>query len=982
MRAIFLCLALISAHLTIAQERCGTIAPPPGELENWIQLRLRTRMERPEHHVHQESLITIPVVVHVLHKGEPVGTGTNLSFERIKGQIDSLSADFRRLNADTVNTPSVFKPIAADTEINFTLAKQDPKGKLTNGIVRINTGESFVPSRINDLIEMRSYSHWPADNYLNIYCADLGNGFIGYATFPETDVGGKASRLERFYLDGVYMDFEYFGVNPDAPAFESRGRTLTHEVGHFFGLRHIWGDGNCTRDDFIDDTPLANIDNGGYTSPCTFPNPNDDFVCVEGEPEMFQNYMDYTDDICMNLFTQGQKACMRVVAENSPRRESLITSPALIEVEAFLNDLSISKIISPDFATCNSQITPIIEVTNTGSNEITQYSISLTLNGSDVFTSSKNISLQPFETDILSFPNQMISGNSSTIGFRVTEVNNDQDGNSDNNFISKTLSFTSSINLPFVQTFEDGNEMLGSFDSQSAWNTAIAPELSPSNRALVFQSYDNNSSFGDELKITTPPLDLNGVDAITLSFKYAYSGSPNGIYDRLIVRGSKDCGVSYPDVLFSEINQQDFNTTTPTTSEFVPSNESEWKEVTLIIPDYQDVDGARIQFEGINGSNNIYLDNIRIGQANIFSNDISLESIHGSIVSCDKEINLTLEVKNVGSEPITAFSIEGLANNKPFTQSFQGLSILFQEYETFPIDISAFTLTENTISLSVTSVNGRSDESAISNTLETLISINESQDDFPLTVDFEDQNLWTNTSPQDSSLWKDTIVDGNTVLKASTFDFQTPGKQSWFVSPKLFTGGLDSAGLSFRVSYARRQGFNDQLRVLLSNDCQGEFDQVLMEANSDSLSVAETNVKWIPSTDDDWKTYSLDLSSRVEFSDTVRIAFVMVNGNGNDLYLDDISIRGNELAHYPDLFRVYPNPVSQGVFNLGLNLPSKNVVKVQIADISGRIIMLDEVSNAFNQILSYQTPKGPGLYFVRIIGPNFVQTQRLFVESN
>jgi len=315
-------------------------------------------------------------------------------------------------------------------------------------------------------------------------------------------------------------------------------------------------------------------------------------------------------------------------------------------------------------------------------------------------------------------------------------------------------------------------------------------------------------------------------------------------------------------------------------------------------------------------------------------------------------------------------------------QSFQELSILFQEYEIFPIVISAFTLTENNISLSVTSVNGHSDESSLSNTLETLISINESQDDFPLTVDFEDQNLWTNTSPQDSSLWKDTIVDGNAVLKASTFDFQTPGKESWFVSPKLFTRGLDSAGLSFRVSYARRQDFNDQFRVLLSNNCQGEFDQVLMESNSDSLSVAETNIKWVPSSDDDWKTFALDLSSRVEFSDTVRIAFVMINGNGNDLYLDDISIRGNELALYPDLFRVYPNPVPQGVFNLGLNLPFKNAIKVQITDISGKIIMIDEVPNAFNQILSYETPAGSGLYFVRIIGPNFVQTQRLFVESN
>ena len=179
MRAISVLLALLLAQTSLAPKNCGTIAPPPGELENWIQQKLVERSQLATIGKSQSIELTIPVVVHVLHKGETIGTGTNISTTRIVQQIDTLTADFRRMNADTVNTPSMFKPLAADVEINFVLARQDPHGRPTNGIVRVAANDSFVPSRISDLVEMRSLSHWPADNYLNIYCGDLGTGLIG-----------------------------------------------------------------------------------------------------------------------------------------------------------------------------------------------------------------------------------------------------------------------------------------------------------------------------------------------------------------------------------------------------------------------------------------------------------------------------------------------------------------------------------------------------------------------------------------------------------------------------------------------------------------------------------------------------------------------------------------------------------------------------------------------------------------------------------
>ncbi|MEM6642313.1 MAG: choice-of-anchor J domain-containing protein [Bacteroidota bacterium] len=979
MRASIFVFLFATLTVCFSQKNCGTIVPPPGEFEEWVQEKLVRRLSRIPLATQASSEITIPVVVHVLHQGEEVGEGSNLSVDRIRGQIDSLTVDFRRLNADTINTPSAFLPVAADVEINFVLAYRDPKGNPTDGIVRVNASRSFIPDRISDLIQMRSLSHWPAEDYFNIYCADLSTNLIGFATFPETD-GSKGSSSGQWpYLDAVYMDHQYFGVNPDAPAFESRGRTLTHEVGHFLGLRHIWGDGNCTRDDFIADTPLADFHNGGYSSPCTFPNPDDDEVCVEGEPEMFQNYMDYTDDICMNLFTQGQKDCMRVVAANSPRRASLVNSSALSPVLFADNDLAINKIISPDFANCGTQITPIVEVINHGKNQIDEYEVTLLINNVEVFTISRATLLQSFGTETISFPNQILASSSNRVGFRVKQINGVTDENSANDSKSIDLEYTASLSLPFIQDFESGNELLGNVGSGEAWDVVLAPRVSPSNRALVFQSFDNNSAFGKDLVLTTPPLDLNGVSTATLSFKYAYSGRTNDIFDLLSVTGSADCGATYPDELFSEIGQ-DLQTAIPTQSAFVPSNELEWQQVILNISDYQNTDGVRFRFSVLNGSNNIYLDDIQIEQTNILSSDISLEAIQGPLITCNENVELELEVRNAGSDEITSFSITTEINEQTEVIEFDNVSISYQEYGQFPISISSLSRIENLVSVSVGSVNGRLDESSISNVVETSVNINSSLDEFPLTIDFEEDNDWVSLAPQGTSLWEFENLDGNTVLKANAFSEQTLGLKSHYISPALSSGGLDSAGLFFRLSYALRPGFNDQFSVLLSDDCGENFNVTLLEANSDSIAIRTESSLWQPTSDEDWKTFSLDLSQAIGIGDSIRLAFVMVNGNGNALYLDDISIRGNEPPTYQDVFRVFPNP-ARFQFSLGLNLPEKEAITLEVSDMSGKLMSTQVIGNAFNQIIEIPAPTTSGLYFVRLRGRNFVQTQKLFVEG-
>ncbi len=960
-----------------AQERCGTVAPSTGAFENWMSTKLANQGAQLQKRT-SATLYQIPVVIHVFHKGESVGTGVNLSDERLKEQIDSLTADFRRMNADAINTPSEFLPVAADIEIEFVLAKQDPAGNPTNGIVRLQGSRDVYRASSHRQL-LRSESYWPAEHYLNIYVLDLQT-FIGYASFPLVDLEGITNDNEDYAFDGVLVDFEYFGVNLSTPTFDSFGRTLTHEVGHWLGLRHIWGDGNCAADDFVDDTPLANTDNGDYTSPCTFPNPNDNQVCVPGEPEMFQNYMDYTDDICMNLFTEGQKSRMRTVMDNAINRLSLTTSPGLSEPIRFSDDLAATDILSPEYAQCGSTIIPSVRIENHGTTEITTYDVQLYINGNpNGSVQTINKTLEPLSSDTVSFSAKSISSTPSSIGFEITGVNGGTDMNAGNNLITRDIIFTNSVNLPFTEDFEGAIDLLGPNGVNAPWEIANAPKTTPTNQAYLFKAHNNTDWFGEETIFKTPIFDLTGLPSGDLLFSYAHANPPGAFYDGLMVKVSIDCGETFPDVLFSSFGPN-LATAAELDTYFTPANQLEWIDTLLSITQYRDIDGVQFAFVGINGSgNNIYVDDIAVVETNLFANDIKPTSLNGPLVTCAESSELDLRVRNVGSQNITSFEVKYHVNGDTSFVNFTGLNILSKDYTTVTINAGNISEGDNNIGAEITLVNGVSDESIIENSIAIQLNRNVNEDEYPLTVDFESADNWSLSGFGENSLFERSVLSSNGVLKVNGFAENELGVSSWFISPKLNTGNLDSAGLYFRASYAARAGFNDRLQVLLSTDCGESYSTELLDANSDSLSIMTVSEKWIPMNQTDWKEYRLDLSHSFFFDENLRIAFVFTPGGGNDLYIDDISIRSNEPATYADLARIFPNP-AKSIFNVGLNLPDKEMVTVRLLDISGRIVFEEQIENALNQILEYKAPSQEGLYFLNIIGGQFNTSQKLFIS--
>lgn len=322
-----LIIGLVWGYQLAAQKNCSSftyqqqqLEQQPSLRENWNNIEAFTRQyisnanEREPVRMDANAnarggsanVIRIPVVVHVLYHT----ASENISDAQVNKQIEILNESFRRLHADTSNTPARFAGVAADCEIEFYLAISDPRRRNTNGIVRKYT--PIVQWQADDKMKFSSEmgdDAWDTKSYLNIWVCRLDR-VAGYASMP----GAPAA------LDGVVIGCNVFGLGYTAGM--DKGRTTVHEVGHWLNLKHLWGDEYCG-DDGVSDTPKQ----AGYNAGCPS---GVQITCDNGaKGDMYMNFMDYTNDECMNLFTVGQKARMRSLFASGGARYSMLLSTGL-----------------------------------------------------------------------------------------------------------------------------------------------------------------------------------------------------------------------------------------------------------------------------------------------------------------------------------------------------------------------------------------------------------------------------------------------------------------------------------------------------------------------------------------------------------------------------------------------------------------------------------------------------------------------------
>ncbi len=416
-------------------------------------------------------LYTLPVVVHVIHEGEPYGTASNISDEQVISAIEALNEDFRRMAGTNGDGTGV------DVEIEFCLAQRDPNGQPTTGIVRVNG--SSVPLYADQGIEssggggaveesVKALSTWPRASYVNIWVVneiennDAGNGVQGYAYFPINNP-----------IDGIVILHNAFGTVGTLKTNTNMNRTLSHEIGHYLGLYHTFHDtsvcgteSNCsTAGDRICDTP-ATIQNPSCTSP----------AC--SGTQQVQNYMDYTPQTCQDMFTEGQKLRMRTTLET--QRATMITSMGCMPV--FARDAGITYVQNPTGTICAGSVQPQVTLANFGSNTLTSVTINYNIDGVGSSTQAWTGSLVSGAQTTITLNAINPAAGAHTLYAWTSNPNGQSDQNSSNNQATGAFTVSSGAAAQLIVT-------LDYFGGETTWNITDA-----GNVALVSGGpYQNNA---------------------------------------------------------------------------------------------------------------------------------------------------------------------------------------------------------------------------------------------------------------------------------------------------------------------------------------------------------------------------------------------------------------------------------------------------------------------------------------------------------
>lgn len=523
-----------------------------------------------------QSPYRIPVVVHVIHADGP----ENISDAQVRNGIEILTRNYRKLNPDTVEILPSFQSIAADLEIEFELARLDPDGNCTSGINRIRSAMTTSGTH-----NVKTLIHWPRDRYLNVYVVRNAAGLAGHALMPF-----QADSIPE--KDGIVIQGSYFGNS--GTSNDVRSVVLSHEVGHYLNLYHIWGGNNvpefyylpvglqasCDVGDEVDDTPAT----VGWST-C-----NLNGTSCDEELDNVQNFMDYS--YCARMFTQGQKE-RKHTALNSPlaQRNNLWTG-------GNLNATGLGS--APELCAADFNVSRRTVCTN----ETIQFSDG-SYHGASAWTWELGAGQSSTQQNpSLSYNSPGIYDVTLTASNGTTEVARTKEG-----FI-RVLPATGLL-LPYMEGFESANtlsdtELFAECESEVCFTVAEGPAAT----GLRSMRLENES--GLRQVVSTPRLDMTQTPNPVLRFRYAFSQRDTSNTDRLLVRVSRDCGRTWLTRLTLE-NEALPTATLNAAGSFVPNSE-DWSEVLVsnIPPGFQ-TDNVLIQFEFFSGGGNaLYIDDINI----------------------------------------------------------------------------------------------------------------------------------------------------------------------------------------------------------------------------------------------------------------------------------------------------------------------------------------------------------------------------------
>ncbi|MDP2386195.1 MAG: M43 family zinc metalloprotease [Bacteroidota bacterium] len=546
------------------------------------------------------NVYIIPVVFHILHQGG----GENISNAQVEDAVRILNVDYRKLNPDTTDIVTEFKQLAADIEIEFRLATIDPDGNCTNGIIRHNTPATNFDA---------SYSYtgvgpglWDPQKYLCFYiCKTLDfPGAAAYTYIPGWLGAGNPA-------DAVVSLHSYVGSIGSSSPFTSR--VLTHEVGHWLGLDHVWGGTNdpgvACGDDGVGDTPVTM----GWSS-CNLTNNQ---VCTPGVTENVQNYMEYS--YCDKMFTIGQKNLMRnVIATGANSGRDNLVSPSNLLATGVTNPQVCAPVA--DFITVNNKY-----------NYCTGQSIQFrdnTLNSHptiwnwDFPGGTPNASTDSMPTVSYASPGLY------AVSYTATNTGGTSNISKSNyiSIVSNTADYSSVFNEGFEVSTIPGTDWIteNSMDANTWVETSTAS--SSGTKSAMINNFTNTT--GDIEVLYSPSFDLNAINSanppVAFTFKLAYQRSTTSANEKLQVFSSINCGQTWLQ-RYAKTGSSLSTVAGTTTSAFVPTSANDWRTETVSVSAINTQSNVFFKFvftsDAAGNKNNIYIDDINIAQSVVGINE-------------------------------------------------------------------------------------------------------------------------------------------------------------------------------------------------------------------------------------------------------------------------------------------------------------------------------------------------------------------------
>lgn len=959
------------------------------------------------------NIVYIPVVFHVVLDNPYVITD-----DVVRSQIEEMNTDFAGLNSDSTNIPAAFQPLRGHSLIRFVLANRTPAGQLTNGIERISSSTTGNPNNVTDSIKRRTLGGadaWDPNSYLNIWVGNIsgGQGVLGYTQIPGS---GPLSD------DGIFCNILSFGSSVCNASSYNKARTVVHELGHYFGLNHIWGDdetesNTCSGDDF-----RALTDDGStYTLPATLYNPHgkgntsedigdtpnqsvasndcgsgivtDD--CTTAAPGiMYENYMDYTMDNCYSLFTKKQVARMEYVLENY--RSSLITSqggtppsnaPAIdASPISSINPggtetTGCTSVFHPSTLACAGNIIPKVLIKNNGLNTITSITVGYLINGGTPVTLSVNTHLLSGETQMISFSAVSVSTGNYIFKFFTKNVNgNATDNVPANDSLTAVLSVAKPLPLPLSEGFENSAFPPPGWSIINPNNDVTWQRTTPgsnSQHSIFIDNFENSTGQTDEIR--TPKLTFSGTDPVVITFDLAHKNYPGQDYnDSLQVLVSTDCGATFTKFF----NKAGANLATAGSSDVSYLNPvaSDWKTQKITLTGSILAAGNIIvAFKNTSDwGNNIFIDNINIKQET--SRDITVVAVNPPSASdCVEPTTPVATIKNVGNATITGFKVSyKIDDGSLFETTVSGISLEADQQINVPLTTFTPATGQHTITVfssSPISSTGTGDESRFNDTLTKAFFVS-AKINAPVTEDFENTEFpppnWSLDNTDGGITWERTTSaaktgSGSMVIK--NYLNTSTGTTDKFISSVISgTSAFDSLYVSFDYAYAtgNSSAFADTLELQVTTDCGQTFTTVWKNWGTGLQTIPNTSAAFVPNSTD-WKNVSVNLFNYAGAND-FQIYFVNKGNKQNNLYIDNINIYGITVPARlkKQGYLIYPNPFHDQFFIRNYEVPI-TLQSAKIYNSLGQLMWSKNYNgNAYTQMPVDFRNAQPGVYILKL----------------